>query len=121
MNTNNELWIALISSIGGIVTALGLGKLVPYLIEQHKKNKELKEARYNETVSKIENLTQRLDDVEKELAKEKGVNQRTQSILRSMLPLMRSMMNDVPAHVALLDQLEQNVFGEITPPDETNR
>ena len=119
--SNENIWIAIIGAASGILTVLGVGKIIPAIIDWIKEVRADKDKRYQETSSKLEELTARLERVEKELSVEKGINQRMQSTLRSMLPLMRTMMNDVPAHVALLDQLEANIFGDLTPTDGVHR
>jgi hypothetical protein len=108
--SNDNIWISLITYGGGIATALGLGKIIPAFIEWWKENRSA-------TTKRLEDLTKRLEIVEEELEREKSINQNTQSTLRAMLPLMRSIMKDHPIHLELLDQLEKNIFGYLQSAD----
>ncbi|WP_300440755.1 hypothetical protein [Christiangramia sp.] len=115
-----DIWITVITYAGGILTALGFGKIIPALIEWWKENRSA-------TTKKIEALSERLERVEgelkvveEELQKEKSINQNTQATIKSMIPLMKSMMKDVPAHVELLDQLYNNIFGHLYSSDGKN-
>ncbi len=114
---NPQIWVALISSIGGIATAFGLNKIIPSVIEWFKtKNKQRRERRlikYRE----IGKLNARIDTLEKELERERTFAVQTRSTLRAMLPLMKEIMKDHPNYISLLNQLENNVFGETTPSD----
>jgi len=116
-NNNSAIWIALISSVGGIATAFGLNKIIPAMIEWFKtKNKQRRERRsikYRE----IGKLNSRIDMLEKELERERTFSVQTRSTLKAMLPLMKEIMKDHPNYILLLEQLEANVFGETTSGD----
>ena len=118
-NNNSQIWVALISSVGGIATAFGLNKIIPAIIEWFKaKNKQRRERRlikYRE----IGKLNSRIDMLEKELERERTFAVQTRSTLKAMLPLMKEIMKDHPNYISLLEQLEKNVFGETTPGDGT--
>ena len=121
---SNEIWISALTYGGGIITALGVGKIIPAIIERWKELRVSKDNRYKKVLESYQKLEGRLETVEEELAREKSINARMQATLNSMLPLMKIMMHDVPAHVDLLEQLERNVFGDFTPTDgnpEKNR
>lgn len=114
---DQSIWISILTYGGGIITALGVGKIIPAILERWKELRVSKDNRYKQVLADVERLKSRLETVEEELDHEKSINARMQATLNSMLPLMKIMMHDVPAHVDLLEQLERNVFGDITPTD----
>lgn len=106
--------IALIGSAAAILTALRADKWPMYIYNLWKDfsdgNSEKKQVKKDE----IQELNKRIDELEDKLGKERMQMLRMQSILTAMLPLMRRLMKDYPEHIELLDELEKNIFGEMT-------
>jgi uncharacterized coiled-coil protein SlyX len=108
-NGNEAVWIALIGSAAAILAALRADKWPGYFIGWYKEKTRV-------SIDKTAELEKRIDDLEKELAKERSANERTQTILSSMLPLIKAMMKDNRDHINLLEQLENTIFNK-TPAD----
>lgn len=116
MNTEN-IWIAFIAASAGLVTALGLGKIVPAIIDWWNKKTEYNRLKKMSSEDAIKALNDRINVLENELDKHRAFETQTRATLNAMLPLMKEMMKDHPNYVSLLNQLENNIIGKITPSD----
>lgn len=114
---NNDIWIAVISAASGILTALGLGKVVPSLIKWWEEKQEEKRKDKAIRYEQITKLNERINVLEKELDKHRAFETQTRSTLNAMLPLMKEMMKDHPNYVMLLEQLENNIIGKMVSAD----
>lgn len=110
--TNNQLWIAVVSGAGGVITALGLGKVIPAILKAWEENRTKKAEQKEASVGQVRELIDRIDNLEKELDHYRRFETQTRSTINSMLPLMKIMMAEHPDYVRLLDQLEENIIGD---------
>lgn len=104
-------WNNLLIYGGGLATALGLGKIVPAIIDWWKikteDRRKAKASRYEE----IMKMKESIQLLEQELDKHRAFEVQTRSTLNAMLPLMKEMMKDHPNFVLVLNQLELNIIG----------
>ena len=114
---NNSLMIALVSAASGILIALGAKEWVPSLFDWLKFKTTSRANREKIRKEEIRILNERINDLEKNLEREKQISLQTQTTLRAMLPLMREIMKDHPNYITLLDTMENNIFGNKTPAD----
>lgn len=108
---NEQTINTLIGAAGGIIAALGLGKVIPALInwweEKRDERKKSKSIKYQE----IKALTERIENLEKELDRHRVFETKTKTAFNSMIPLMKEMMKNHPDYIKLLEQLQENIFG----------
>lgn len=116
---DNEVLNNLIIYGGGLITALGLNKIVPAIISYWEKRTEDARNRRKAEAETIDELKNRIDVLEEKLTKSQAFEVQTRSTLNAMIPLMKEMMRDHPHYVQLLERLEENIVGNPsaeTPP-----
>lgn len=120
MNLPPDFWNNLIIYGGGLITALGLNKVAPAILDWWKirteDRRKAKASRYEEIMKMKERIRALEDDIDKHRAFEV----QTRSTLNAMLPLMKEMMKDHPNFVSILNQLELNIIGNSKLRDEPN-
>ena len=117
---NNSVVIAIISATSGILIALGAKEWVPSLVDWMKFKTTSRAKREIIRKKELEALNDRINTLERDLETERKLILQTQTTLRAMLPLMKEIMKDHPNYIALLEQLEKNIFGANTPTDGKN-
>ena len=111
---SNEIWIALIGAASGILTALGFGKIIPATIKAWEDWRENKRTLKAEEARKLDELLERVKQLEDEIDEYRNFKVRTETAFITLLPVIKEIMKDHPAHVALFEQLRQTVFGNQT-------
>ncbi len=114
---DNSIVLAIIGSAGTILLALGANKWGSTFLEWVKERNRVSKEKETDKSSQVEKLNKRIDDLERDVAEERGRIVRTHTILNAMLPLMRIIMKDYPEHVYLLNSLQDEIFEYKTSAD----
>jgi len=114
---DNSIVLSIIGSAGTILLALGANKWGSTFLEWVKEKNKVAKEKATDKSSQVEKLNKRIDDLERDVAEERGRIVRTHTILNAMLPLMRIIMKDYPEHVYLLDSLQKEIFEYKTSAD----
>lgn len=111
--SNENIWIAFISAFGGIAMSLGLNKVIPSFLLWFEEWRESKRTLKKEEAQKLQNLLDRVEQLEGEVSKYRNFKTRTDTAFRLMLPVISDVMKDHPGHIALFEQLKNIIFEEI--------
>ena len=119
MNEPNALWNDIIVYGAGLITALGLGKVIPAFLDWWKEWRDERRQLRGDEKKKLNDLLKRVEHLEGEVSKYRNFKTRTDTAFRLMLPVISGVMKDHPNHIALFEQLKNIIFEEveITPAD----
>lgn len=110
---SNSVLIAFLTYGAALLTALGLNKIVPSVIDWVKEvriSRQNKQAlKYQETLK----LHERIKHLEDELDKSKEYIIKSNATLTTILPILMEMNKDNPNSYMLLYQIQKNIFGDL--------
>lgn len=110
-SNENDIWITVLVSAGTILTALGIGKIIPAIITWHQEKRNLKEDGKAATQKQVQELRDLISKLESKLDQKERFEIQTRATVNAMLPLMKELMKDHPDYVRLLTSLERNIMG----------
>lgn len=114
----NGIWIALIGAAAAILGALRVDRWPVLFFSWLKSlNNGSSKAELKELEAEAEELKREMKRLRDSLTEERMSVMQMRLTFKAMVPLMRQMMSDSPAHVELLNQLENSIFENVTPTD----
>jgi flagellar biosynthesis/type III secretory pathway M-ring protein FliF/YscJ len=111
MTGGNDIITTALIYGGGILTALGVGKIIPGLIKWLEEKRQKKYDNQATTKKEFSELRRKVELLESNLDESRKFETQTRATLNAMIPLMKEMMKDHPDFVALLVSLQTNIIG----------
>jgi hypothetical protein len=104
---NTAIWIAFIGSAAAILGALRADKWPGYIASWFRSRHTAKQLYYRKKEEEFKRLSQKVEDLEKELDRERALSIQIKTTLRIIVPIMRRMAKDDPDFIDLLDNLDR--------------